>query len=231
MELEIPFVKRDNLDPTEVEAFTRERFLEAVRGRVPGPVEESPSPGDNLRETLQRVLMDIHKNPFDGVRSRLKRMGLSMGKGLKILGVLEDSGLVESVEIPISGRRPTRFHVLTQKGAEFLGLDWERNRLRGKGEAEHVLVQNLIARAVNGVTEQWGIDVVRISDSKVIGYEYERNSRDQRFLERVRRDLEICDEVILVVRASKEKKLAEPLLSEFGSKVSVKTISEVLGNG
>jgi len=239
MQFEVPYIARPVQNPDRIEAVTREEFLKAIQpyieqvqitGRAQSRANARPK---QERENLLKALVrDILQNPFEGLRQRLARLDLSPGRAVKALKALENQGLILPVEVPVTGKRPSKFYALTPRGAAFLGLDWEQVKMKGKGGPEHVFIQNFIAHAVGGLVEHQGIDVVRIRGQTLIGYEYETDPAELHILTNLDKALKLCDELVLVVKTASDKQVLRRFLEKSLGKVPARTklatVAEVL---
>ena len=239
MQFEVPYIARPVQNPDRIEAVTREEFLKAIQpyieqvqitGRAQSRANARPK---QERENLLKALVrDILQNPFEGLRQRLARLDLSPGRAVKALKALESQGLILPVEVPVTGKRPSKFYALTPRGAAFLGLDWEQVKMKGKGGPEHVFIQNLIAHVVGGLVEHQGIDVVRIRGQTLIGYEYETDPAELHILANLDKALKLCDELVLVVKTASDKEVLrrflEKSLGKLPARTKLATVAEVL---
>ena len=113
------------------------------------------------------------------------------------------------VNLGRKGNPPT-YAILKPKGAEFIGVDYEDARLRGKGSAEHVILQNLLAEAmkdtgktvmvehsVNGKS----VDIAEVSEDKSVAFEIELSPAHPHVIENICGDIEAgFNEVVIVTR-------------------------------
>jgi len=131
--------------------------------------------------------------------------------GRKILKEMENQDMIELCPISFGTRgNPKTFVVLKAKGAEFIGVDFDDIRLQGKGSAEHVILQNLIAEGMKDsgktVTVEHhingkSVDIAEIREDKSIAYEIELSPAHQHVVENVLRDLDAgFDEVVVITR-------------------------------
>ena len=129
----------------------------------------------------------------------------------RALAEMSRSGLIELCPISLGGRgNPRTYAVLKQKGAEFIGSDWESVRLRGRGSAEHVILQNMLAEAMrnNGLCVEIeyslngkSADIAEIRKEGITAYEIELSPSHAHVAENALRDLEAgFDEVVIIAK-------------------------------
>ena len=164
--------------------------------------------------------------------------------GRKILKNMENQNMIELCPISFGTRgNPKTFVVLKAKGAEFIGVDYDDVKLRGKGSTEHVILQNLLAETmkdsgktltiehhINGKS----VDIAEIREDRSIAYEIELAPSQPHVVENVLKDLEAeFDEVIIITRNQIGQNEAKNLIYkniswERISKVNFRLIREFL---
>jgi hypothetical protein len=136
--------------------------------------------------------------------------------GRKIVTQMENQELIEGCPVSFGTRgNPKTFVVLRSKGAEFIGADYEKAKLKGKGETEHVILQNLLAQALrdSGKTvsiEYYAngksVDIAEIREDKSTAYEIELAPSHPHVAENVQRDLDAGFSMVVVVTRNKDSR-------------------------
>lgn len=129
----------------------------------------------------------------------------------KALAEMARSSLIELCPVNFGARgSPRTYAVLKAKGAELIGAKWESVRLRGKGSAEHVVLQNIIAEALRNegraveiefAANGKSVDIAEIRSEEAIAYEIELAPSHAHVVENALADLEAgFSEVVIIVR-------------------------------
>jgi hypothetical protein len=165
----------------------------------------------NLSEDSWRLLENINLHPFNGIVSRQKELGFSASRLEKAKEELISNGLVKQLNIPLSGRRPSLFLVLTAEALQVLeakGFDTSIWKHVGNVGFEHMLYQALIrwefkklgydAHIEARISEGRRIDVLAVKDGKKVGIEVELNANVD--LRQKLNGIEGLDELYIVTR-------------------------------
>jgi len=165
----------------------------------------------NLSEDSWRLLENINLHPFNGIVSRQKELGFSASRLEKAKEELISNGLVKQLNIPLSGRRPSLFLVLTAEALQVLeakGFDTSIWKHVGNIGFEHMLYQALIrwefkklgydAHIEARISEGRRIDVLAVKDGKKVGIEVELNANVD--LRQKLNGIEGLDELYIVTR-------------------------------
>jgi len=129
----------------------------------------------------------------------------------KIISAIAKNDLIELCPISLGTRgNPKTFVVLKQKGAEFIGLKFDDVKLVGKGSAEHIILQNLLAEvmkdsgktvAIEHSANGKSVDIAEVKNDGVTAYEIELAPSHPHVAENILRDLDAgFDEVVVVTR-------------------------------
>ena len=142
-----------------------------------------------LSEDAWRLLININGHPFNGISARAKQLRLSPRRIESAKRELIENGLVMQVEIPLTGRRPTAFLVLTRKALKFLrsrGVETKLWNYIGNVGFEHLLYQVLVrwefkklgydAHIEAKLPSGRRIDVLAVKGDRRIGVEVELNA-------------------------------------------------------
>lgn len=127
---------------------------------------------------------------------------------------MENQEMLETCSVGLGTKGNTRkFVVIRQKGAEFIGADYEKLKLNGKGSTEHVILQHLIAKAmkeegmavlVEHHSNGKSVDIAEIrQDGSSIALEIELQPAHPHVSENVRRDLEAGFGKVIVITQNK----------------------------
>jgi hypothetical protein len=170
--------------------------------------------------------------------------GVNLWQARKILADMEKQEMIEICPISFGTRgNPKSFVVLKPKGAEFIGTDYERARLAGKGSTEHVIIQHLIAKAMRNAGKTASVeyqangkavDVAEIRDDRSIAYEIELAPGHPHVAENVKKDFEAGFDAIVVItrnQAGQDEARAQVYKSvewEKLSKVEFRLLKECL---
>jgi hypothetical protein len=165
----------------------------------------------SLSEDAWKVLENINSHPFNGIVSRQRELGFSASRLEKAKEELISNGLVIQLNIPLSGRRPSLFLVLTDEALQVLeakGFDTNIWKHVGNVGFEHMLYQALIrwefkklgydAHIEARISEGRRIDVLAVKDGERIGVEVELNANVD--LRQKLNGIEGIDELYIVTR-------------------------------
>lgn len=180
-------------DGLDVESVTRQR------------IELKP------RRAWHDLLRTILPERFKTLTQCYEETGIDARYGRKLLNEMETLGLVETVTLGFGKRgSPTTFVMLRDKAAEFLGVQPEETRLPGRGNASHVIIQNLLCRKLrergqNALVEHAmngkAVDVAVIATEGTIAYEIETEPNEH-VAENVRLDLQAGFFKVFVISAN-----------------------------
>lgn len=185
-----------------IKAF-HERFLEespkgaSAAGSEADPfepeegAEREPRTVQNL--TKKRIVEHLAEFSLSGITDTYVAVGVSPEIGKKHLKEMVDLGWVEGPErMPGPGKshKTNDCYVVTEKGCQSLGIDWQRARLPGKGSLKSRLAAKMIGRHLQGqgkvvryehalssgeITKSSDVAILE-EDGRVIGYEYENTN-------------------------------------------------------
>jgi hypothetical protein len=206
--------------------------------------------GDNSNELVKiedvhkKLLKNIAENPFLSITEHADALGrVSTWVMTRTIEELERIGFLDK---PLSfslGKRgnPRRYMRITAKGAEYVGVEFEKCRVPGKGSFEHCLYQDVVYRylgrqgrsaMVEHTYNGKAMDVAEYArDGKVRAYEIELRLIPH-VTENIRGDLDAgCSRVTLVTRnRTEQKKIALLVYSKLPAEtleyVSFKIIRE-----
>lgn len=181
--------------------------------------ENRPFPGEKKRsarakpnKTWKKIAKILEEVGYMSLTDLYVHLGnLAPWHGRKIVSAMEKQDMIELCPISLGTRgNPRTYVVLRPKGAEFVGVDFEDVRLRGKGSTEHVILQNLLAEAMkdSGKTVEIecnvngkSVDIAEHGSSKSVAYEIELEPSHPHVAENVEKNLEAgFDEVVIVTR-------------------------------
>lgn len=193
---------------------------------VPAKTDQSKANqgNDKTREWMsekdphRKVLDDVANNPFDGLTERRQRLGgWSPWYMAKIVIELQEAGLIkEPISLNLGGRgNPKKILQLSEKGAQFIGADYETLQLKGKGSDAHRFIQNLLVAkftseekiafveyCLNGKSA----DVVVLADDLLYhSFEIEMDVNNH-VVENVRKDLDSFTTCTVICRNQEAKK-------------------------
>ncbi|MGQ9469465.1 MAG: hypothetical protein ACUVTD_06530, partial [Nitrososphaerales archaeon] len=163
-----------------------------------------------LSEDSYKLLENVNSHPFNGIAGRQKELGISAARLEKAKEELISKGLVEQVNISLSGGRPASFLVLTERALRLLeskGLATSLWRHVGNIGFEHMLYQALIRweflklgynahieASLNGRR----IDVLVVKDGRKIGIEVELSANVD--LKQKLNGIDSLDELYIITR-------------------------------
>ncbi len=199
------------------------RFNNTGSGRntsLPGyfsQVRRVPQLDIALNDESFRVLQDILTHPYDGVKSRYKRLSLSIGTGNRIKELLLKMGWLESQRIDLGTTRKVLLR-LSGQARKTLGVD---NRQPEHGSLAHEYWKHYWAQRFGELGYQVNLEVPRPSgrtdilackNGRKIAVEIETGMSN--YLQNVRQDLEAKYDKTLIIATDKsafekiEKQLA-----------------------
>lgn len=176
---------------------------------LPG-VKKSPCAKPNkMWIEIAKILTELGYVPLSALYAQLGNLSPWLCR--KIVSQMERQGLIELCPLSLGQRgNPKTYVVLRPKGAEFIGVEFDKIRLPGRGSTEHVILQNLLAGALrdsgkNAAIEHEAngkaVDVAVICDDGATAYEIELEPAHPHLVENVLRDLEVgFDEVVILTR-------------------------------
>ena len=197
-----------------------------------------------IEDVHKKVLKSVAENPFYSITEHADALG-NVSTWI-MTRTIEELGRIGFLDKPVSfslGKRgnPRRYMRITPKGAKFVGVDFEKCRVPGKGSFEHCLHQDVVRRylsrqgrsvLVEHTYNGKAIDVAEYtSDGKVRAYEIELRPIPH-VTENIQGDLDAgCNRVTVVTRnRAEQKKIAllaySKLPAETLEYVSFKTIRE-----
>ncbi len=195
-----PFLVRFPLGPVRKGSVTDERLVALLRGHEPRSawkadltresthVSRISSLDRSLDEPTLRFLQDVIDHPDDPIRTRHRRVGISVRLGQRIKDHLIQRGWLDAALIPIGNTRKLVLRV-TPQGRAFLGLsdaDIASSEQRRESVA-HAYWKQFYAdqfRAMGYRVEMerartgGHIDVLAVNDSERIGIEIETGQSD-----------------------------------------------------
>ena len=178
----------------------------------PLPGEKRRSSGAKPNKAWQEICRALAESGFLSLSELYARLGnVTPWLARKIMNEMERQALVELCPLSLGTRgNPKTFAVLTEKGAQFAGLDFEKIRLAGRGSTEHVILQNLLAESLRSAGKTVAIeheangkavDVAEIREDGACAYEIELEPAHPHVVENVLRDIEAgFDEIIVVTK-------------------------------
>ena len=213
-----------------IKAF-HERFLrERPPGLMPSAKPEKNQRPESVQDAAKRAIArDRVAYPTSGITTSYQRAGLSPDVGKKRVDEMVKLGYLEGpVGLPCPGKsyRTKKCYVVTQKGCEALGVNWDKARLRGKGSLESKLATRMVALHLagngalvdyeytltnNGVSKASDV-AVHEKDGSYTAYEYENGDAN---LENIRKNAQVgFAKTIVVCRTKKAKEMAESLAKQ-----------------
>ena len=177
--------------------------------------------GACISEDSFRLLENINSRPFNGIVARQRELGISAARLEKAKEELISRGLVEQVDIPLSGKRPTSFLVPTQKALQLLeskGLDVSLWKHVGNVGFEHMLYQVLIRWEFKKLgydahievnLDGRRIDILAVKNGKKVGVEVELNTNID--LKQKFSGIEVLDQVYVVTSRKAFNRVREKL--------------------
>jgi len=234
------FPLEKNVSEEELERVMRPTIENLTRVLEEKPIrleinEEEPE----ISQNSYNLLLNINLHPFNGIVARQKELGTSAARIEAAKEELISKELVRQVDIPLSGRRPTAFLVLTGRALKFLdskGVDISTWRHVGNVGFEHMLYQVLIrwefkklaydAHLEVRLSDKRRIDVLAIKDGRRIGVEVELNTNVDLSQKLV--GIESLDQLYVVAR----REILGQVKTKLGSlpdKVAIYAIDQFIG--
>ena len=201
--------------------------------------EKERENGIEISDDAWRLLLDINEHPFDGIATRQRKMRISARRMERAKLELLSAGLVEQVEVSLTGRRPVSFLVPTQKAMELLesrGIDTSMWRFVGNVGFEHLLYQVLIRwhlckmgfeAHIEAKLGNCRFDVLAKCNGRLVGFEIELN-RNANIAEKLRRARAL--DVLYVVTDNRSFSAIRERLGKLPSNVKVCSIGWLLRN-
>lgn len=170
--------------------------------------------------------------------------GIDHWHGRKMLENMEKQDMLECCAVGFGARgNPKTYVVLKPKGAEFIGADYEKVRLAGKGSTEHVIIQNLLAQAMKDSGKNVSVeyhangkacDIAEIREDRSIAYEIELIPAHPHVAENIKRDFAAGFSQVVVVTKNKacqieaKNRIVSEIEWEKLSKVEFRLLRELL---
>ncbi|MGD2084568.1 MAG: ATP-binding protein [Candidatus Aminicenantes bacterium] len=161
----------------------------------------------------KKILKTVSENAPVSLREIYEACDINHFQGRKILTDMEKQDMLECCAVSFGSRgNPKTYVVLKSKGAEFIGVDYEAVKLKGKGDTAHVILQTLLAQAMkdSGKTvsiEYYAngksVDIAEIREDKSIAYEIELAPAHPHVAENVRKDFEAGFSQVVVITKNK----------------------------
>ena len=186
---------------------------------VPDRGNEKPLPGEKRRsvgakpnKVWQEICRALAESGFLSLSELYARLGnVTPWLCRKIVNEMERQDLIELCPLSLGTRgNPKTYATLKPKGAAFAGVDYEKVRLAGRGSAEHVILQNLLAEmlrsagktvAIEHEANGKAVDVAHVRQDGASAYEIELEPAHPHVIENVLRDIEAgFDEVVVVTK-------------------------------
>jgi hypothetical protein len=182
-----------------VPAWQDETKIEVV-----DPAEKKEKRGwVSVKEPHKNLLEDIRSFPFDGINERRERMhNWSPWFTQKVIMELEQIGFIKTpVSVSLGGRgNPKKMLQLSEKGAKFIGVDYDAIQLKGKGSDEHKFLQNMGAEKLKSSGKNAFVEycsngksadiVILADDGTYHSFEIELDSTNPHIIENVKKDLQ-----------------------------------------
>jgi len=221
---EVPYLSYDSVSDEEAARHSQSLLATMDWEPLAGAVEiaagaaEKPLPGEKRSATAKpnkawkEVCKSLAESGFLSLSELYARLGnVTPWLCRKIVNEMERQALVELCPLSLGTRgNPKTYAVLTEKGARFAGLDFEKIRLPGRGSTEHVILQNLLAETLRSAGKTVAIehdangkavDVAEIREDGASAYEIELEPAHPHVVENVLRDIEAgFDEIIVVTK-------------------------------
>jgi hypothetical protein len=195
---------------------------------------ESQFRPNELWEKILEVVAKKAPVPFLEI---YQESGVDHWQSKKILDILERQAFIKKCAVGFGAKgKPKTFFVLLSKGAEFLGLDYEKVRLKGKGDTEHVILQNLIARAMKdsgnagSVEVEYhingkAVDIADIREDRSIAYEIELAPSHPHVAENVKKDFAAGFSQVVVITRNKASQMEAK--NNIASEIEFEKLSKV----
>jgi hypothetical protein len=254
---QIPEIRYQPVSEEEIQKANEKILatLEFVPARQDETMIEVVDPAENKKEKRgwvtvkdphKNLLEDIRSHPFDGINERRERLdNWSPWFAQKVIAELEQIGFIKKpVSITLGGRgNPKKMLQLSEKGAQFIGVDYESLQLKGKGSDEHKFLQNIVTERLRSNGKNAFVEyclngksadiVVLDGDGKYHAYEIELDSSNPHVIENVRLDLQSfasCTIISRNVQAQNEikKKVYSEISYEDYPRVKFELLREFL---
>lgn len=221
---EVPLLSFDYVSDEEAERHSATALAsldwEPLAGEASAPAEcGKPLPGEKRRSSgakpnraWQEICKSLAESGFLSLSELYARMGnVTPWLCRKIVNEMERQALIELCPLSLGTRgNPKTFAVLTEKGAQFGGIDFEKIRLAGRGSTEHLILQNLLAEtlrsagktvAIEHEANGKAVDVAEIREDGASAYEIELEPAHPHVVENILRDIEAgFDEITVVTK-------------------------------
>ncbi len=208
--------------------------------------EESKKPKGwiHIRDIHKKLLASVGHNPFYSISEHTESIGNTSPWAInKTAEELIKLGFLEEPLSYSLGRRgnPRRFWRISSRGADHIGMDYQKCKPPGKGKFEHCLYQHIVLASLkkqgrSGLIEHFyngkAIDVAEFRPNGVVwGFEIELRKTEHIFIN-LKDDWRAgCERVYIVTRNKTEQKrmmdyVYANLQATLMDKVSFKTIAE-----
>lgn len=254
---EVPYLTYDAVSDEEAASHSQaslaamawEPLSETMEAAAGAP--EKPLPGEKRaaaprpNKAWKEVCAALAENGYLSLSELYARLGnVTPWLCRKIVSEMERQALVELCPLSLGTRgNPRTFAVITEKGAQFAGLDYAAIRLAGRGSTEHVILQNLLAETLRSAGKTVvieheangkAVDVAEIREDGTRAYEIELEPAHPHVAENMLRDIAAgFDEVVVVTvnqasQTEAKDKLYKAIPWERLSRVKFKLFREFL---
>ena len=167
----------------------------------------------SVKDPHKELMEDVKTHPFDGINERRERLGdwnpWYIGK---IVQELEQIGFIKKpISISLGGRgNPKKMLQLSEKGAKFMGIDYDTLELKGKGSDEHKFLQNIGAEKLKSSGKNAFVEycsngksadiVVLADDGEYHAFEIELDSTNPHVIQNVKLDLQFFATCTIISR-------------------------------
>jgi hypothetical protein len=231
-----PFMITTPYQPVDKD-ITDEEVKHRMLTLLPKQTEQKRQPKQQVAERVisknaWELLSHVNSHPFQGIAGRAKEMGISPSMFESAKAELIDAVLVNEASFSLSGRRPTKFLVPTEKALQLLesrGMNTGMWRHVGNMNFEHMLYQVLLrwefkklgfdARLEAKFSEGRRIDVLAVKNGRKIGVEVELNTNVD--LRNKLNGIESLDELYIVTK----KEIYSDIKHKLGTLPNVKVYS------
>jgi hypothetical protein len=200
----------ENLEYTPLEdkeSYEIERGMTSFNNHQTGKSKQKPN------QIWKKILKTITEKSPVSLNEIYQDCDVNHFQGRKIITDMEKQDMLECCSVSFGARgNPKTFVVLKPKGADFIGVDYENVKLKGKGATEHVILQNLLAQAMKDsgktVSIEYhangkSVDIAEISNDRSIAYEIELAPAHQHVVENVRKDFAAGFSQVVVITKNK----------------------------
>ena len=170
-------------------------------------------PNEKPNNIWKKILKTVHEKAPVSLKEIYQNCDVNHFQGRKILETMEKQDMIESRSVCFGSRgNPKTYVVLKPNGAAFIGIDFEKVRLIGKGSTEHIILQHLIAQAMkdtgkNVLIEHYingkSVDIAEIGEKKSIAYEIELSPSHPHVIDNIRKDFDAGFSKIVVITQNK----------------------------